>query len=106
MLLSQKLKPVDADTLTGKAAGDFASSTHGHSATKITTTTTKRFVSDTEKNNWNNKSDNGHNHSASDITSGTLAGDRLPLPTATDKGGVKVRVNGTSLYITTDGSSA
>jgi hypothetical protein len=47
-----------------------------------------------------------HNHSAADITSGTLAGARLPNATDTVQGAVKVRLNGTTAYFTTNGSNA
>ena len=46
-----------------------------------------------------------HGHHASSIT-GTLSGELLPLPTASTLGGIKVRVNGTVVYVTTDGSDA
>ena len=41
----------------------------------------------------NNKSDQGHKHSASDITSGTLGAARLPAATSSALGGVKVGNN-------------
>lgn len=42
--------------LDGKQpAGSYAAATHGHAAVDITESTTKRFVSDTEKSIWNAK---------------------------------------------------
>ncbi|MCL7931676.1 hypothetical protein [Halomonas llamarensis] len=47
-----------------------------------------------------------HNHSATQITSGTLNGARLPNATSSSLGGIKVRLNGTTAYITSNGSNA
>lgn len=52
------------------------------------------------------KAASSHNHSAANITSGTLDGYRLPNATATVQGAVKVRLNGTTAYFTTNGSNA
>ncbi len=52
------------------------------------------------------KADSSHTHSASDITSGTLSGSRLPNASRTTTGGVRVRLNGTTAYITNNGSLA
>lgn len=52
------------------------------------------------------KADSSHTHSASDITSGTLSGSRLPNASSTVTGGVRVRLNGTTAYITNNGSNA
>lgn len=41
-----------------------------------------------------------HNHSASDITSGTLNDSRLPLPTTTTLGGVARNIGATGEYVT------
>lgn len=46
------------------------------------------------------------NINAGNIKSGTLAGARLPNATATVQGAVKVRLNGTTAYFTTNGSNA
>lgn len=48
----------------------------------------------------------GHNHSAANITSGTLAGARLPMATNATQGAVKMRISGTTLYIRNDGANA
>lgn len=47
-----------------------------------------------------------HNHSAANITSGTLAGARLPNATSNVQGAVKVRLNGTTAYFTNNGNNA
>ncbi|MCY7485823.1 tail fiber protein [Paenibacillus alvei] len=38
----------------------------------------KRHVTEDERNNWNSKAPGTHKHDAGDITSGTMASDRLP----------------------------
>lgn len=73
----------DADTVNGHtvnsdvpAGAKFSDTVYSHPAahpaSMITESTTKRFVSDTEKTAWNGKADGSHNHNASNINAGTL----------------------------------
>ena len=49
-------------SIGAQVAGSYALSNHNHSATQITEDTSHRFVTDSEKTKWNNKSDANHNH--------------------------------------------
>lgn len=54
-----------------------ASSSHTHKATEITQDTTHRFVTDTEKTNWNNKLDNSTKHQVV-LSSTNWVGEKAP----------------------------
>lgn len=54
-----------------------ASSSHTHKATEITQDTTHRFVTDTDKTNWNNKLDNSTKHQIV-LASASWAGEKSP----------------------------
>lgn len=66
--------------LTTELAGEIdgkASSSHTHKATEITQDTTHRFVTDTEKTNWNNKLDNSTKHQVV-LSSTNWVGEKAP----------------------------
>ena len=54
-------------------AGSYAAASHTHPATQVTQDATHRFVSDSEKTTWNNKS-NAHSHPYLSSSGGTLSG--------------------------------
>lgn len=81
--------------VTGKPS-TYTPSAHTHTIANVTGLQTA----------LDGKAASSHSHSAADITSGTLAGARLPNATDTVQGAVKVRLNGTTAYFTTNGSNA
>ena len=68
---------LNADLLDGKHASEFASSSHTHSPANITQDSNNRFVTDSEKSTWNGKANASHTHDMSNVSTGSLATDRL-----------------------------
>lgn len=65
-----------------------------------------RYVTNDDSRNTNARTPTAHNHGASDVSSGTLDGDRLPAINASKKGGVPATGTASGKFLKDDGTWA
>jgi len=96
------------DEVQGVAASGFASSSHTHAASVITVTPSGGIAATNAQAALEEldaeKAAASHVHAATDITSGTLDGDRLPGLSATKTGGAPATGTPSGKYLKDDGT--
>lgn len=64
---------ITPENIGAQPAGNYAASSHTHTASQVTEDATHRFVTDTEKTTWNNKA-NAHSHPYLNTSGGIVTG--------------------------------
>jgi hypothetical protein len=88
----------DSDKVDGQHASAFAAVSHDHDSRYYTESEVDTFLS--------GKANSSHGHAASDITSGSIDGDRLPDISSSKKGGVPATGSPSGKFLKDDGTWA